>query len=69
MSENEIPRLYDEKRAAEILGVSPTTLTTWRSTRRYDLPFVKIGNAVRYEERDLLAFIERGRVQDGEADR
>lgn len=52
------PQLLDTRQAAEFLGISPTTLITWRSTQRYDLPFIKIGGLVRYAESDLLAFIE-----------
>jgi hypothetical protein len=46
----------DTKRAAEILGVSPGTLDVWRCKRRYDLPYQKIGRAVRYRVEDLEAF-------------
>lgn len=48
----------DEKRAAEILGVSPGTLSVWRCTRRYPLPYQKIGRAVRYRVADLEAFAQ-----------
>ncbi len=50
--------LHDEKSAAEFLGLEPGTLAVWRSTRRYNLPFVKIGRLVKYRESDLLAFVE-----------
>jgi len=50
--------LKDEKSAAEFLGVSPGTLQVWRSTRRYPLPFVKIGRNVRYRLADLQAFVQ-----------
>ncbi len=46
----------DTKRAAEILGVSPGTLDVWRCTRRYNIPYQKIGRAVRYRVADLEAF-------------
>jgi len=49
----------DDVGAAEILGVSPGTLSVWRSTGRYNLPFVKIGRKVRYRRADLLAWLER----------
>jgi hypothetical protein len=52
------PQLLDTHQAAEFLGLAPASLITWRSTQRYDLPFVKIGGCVRYDEADLLAFIE-----------
>jgi predicted site-specific integrase-resolvase len=45
--------LLDEKQAAEHLTVSPGTLSVWRSTGRYNLPFVKVGRMVRYRLSDL----------------
>jgi hypothetical protein len=48
----------DEKQAAEILGVTAGTLSVWRCTRRYPLPYVKIGRAVRYRMADIERFIE-----------
>jgi excisionase family DNA binding protein len=50
--------LKDEKAAAQYLQVSPGTLQVWRSTRRYPLPFVKIGRNVRYRLADLQAFLQ-----------
>lgn len=55
--------LLDEKQAAEHLTVSPGTLSVWRSTGRYNLPFVKIGRMVRYRLTDLDAWIA-GRSRD-----
>ncbi len=49
--------LIDEKQAAEHLTVSPGTLSVWRSTCRYNLPFVKVGRAVRYRIADLDAWL------------
>jgi len=61
------PQLLDNTQAAEFLGVSPTTLTTWRCTQRYDLPYVKIGGCVRYDEADLVAFIQSRKVRKATA--
>lgn len=47
------PCLLDDKQAAEYLTVSPGTLSVWRSTGRYSLPFVKVGRMVRYRLSDL----------------
>jgi hypothetical protein len=53
------PELLDTNQAAEFLGgISPVTLNTWRSTKRYDLPYVKIGGRVFYRVEDLRAFVE-----------
>ena len=50
--------LLDERAAAELLDVSPGTLSVWRSTGRYKLPFLKVGSKVRYRRSDLLAWLE-----------
>ena len=55
---NILASLVDEKRAAEILGITPGTLCVWRCTKRYDLRFVRIGRAIRYRLADLDRFIE-----------
>ena len=54
--------LVDEKQAAEILGITPGTLSVWRCVRRYPLPYSKIGRAVRYRVEDLERFIEQRTV-------
>jgi len=50
--------LLDERKAAEVLGLSPGTLSVWRSTGRYQVPFVKVGHLVRYRVSDLDAWLE-----------
>ncbi len=51
--------LLDDIDAGSVLDVEPGTLSVWRSTGRYDLPYVKSGRKVRYRVGDLLEFIER----------
>jgi excisionase family DNA binding protein len=58
--------LLDDKTAAAILDVSPGTLSVWRSTGRYNLPFLKIGRKVRYRRSDLDAWMTR-RTRDSGA--
>ena len=49
--------------AARYLGLeSAGTLAVWRCTKRYPLPYVKIGRKVVYDIRDLDAFIESRKV-------
>lgn len=60
------PNLLTEKQAAEYLELAPGTLSVWRSTGRYALPFLKIGHNVRYRESDLKAWLE-SRLQDSGA--
>ena len=49
--------LLTTAQAAEYLGVSPGTLEVWRSTRRYGLPYLKIGRLVKYRKESLDAFL------------
>lgn len=58
--------LLDEQQAAQHLNVSPGTLSVWRSTGRYSLPFVKVGRRVRYRLADLDAWIQE-RVRESGA--
>lgn len=53
---NNSPLQIDEKNAAHILGVKPSTLSVWRSTGRYNLPYMKVGRLVRYRVSDLATF-------------
>jgi hypothetical protein len=57
-SDIRIPRLLDEQTTASLIGVAPSTLAIWRSSKRYPLPYVKCGRLVRYREEDVAAFIE-----------
>lgn len=58
---DELPdsELLDDIQAAAVLNVTTGTLSIWRSTGRYNLPFVKIGRKVRYRARDLRAFLDK----------
>jgi hypothetical protein len=51
--------LLDDKAAAAVLDVTPGTLSVWRSTGRYALPFLKVGRNVRYRQADLLAWLDK----------
>jgi excisionase family DNA binding protein len=46
---------------AEVLGLSKDTLTTWRCTKRYDVPYLKLGRHVRYKRSDVEAWVRSQR--------
>ena len=50
--------LLDQNQAASFLNVTPGTLSVWRSTGRYSIPFVKVGRSVRYRLSDLNTWLE-----------
>lgn len=43
--------------AAAYLGIKATTLAMWRSTKRYPLPYIKVGRLVQYRKTHLDAFL------------
>ena len=49
--------LLTKEQVSEILGISVGTLAVWRTTKRYNLPYVKSGRLIRYREQDVQAFI------------
>lgn len=50
--------LLTEKQVADLLDLSPGTLSVWRTTGRHGLPFIKVGRAVRYSRRAVEAWLE-----------
>ncbi len=48
-------------RAADFLGVSKATPSTWRCTRRCEVPYLMIGGRVGYKRADLEARVETRR--------
>lgn len=61
-------KLLNEKSAAELLGVSPGTLSVWRATKRYPaLRYIKVGASVRYSLADVQEFLRIRTVGNGAA--
>lgn len=52
-------QLLNDIQAGAVLGIKPSTLSVWRSTGRYHLPYIKTGRLVRYRVADLREFLER----------
>lgn len=59
--------LVDESIAAGELGLAAPTLSTWRSTGRNHLPYLKIGRLVKYRMGDIREF-KRSRIVDTRPD-
>lgn len=58
-------RLLDEKQAAEYLTLAPGTLSVWRCTGRYALPFIKVGRRVMYRREDLTEWLNARTHKNG----
>jgi hypothetical protein len=50
-------RLLTSVEAATFLNLKPQTLAVWRTTNRYTLPYIRVGNAIRYRQSDLDAWL------------
>ena len=55
-------KLIGQEEAANFLGVLPKTMSVWRSTKRYNIPFYKIGRLVKYKMSDLEKWVEERTV-------
>jgi len=60
-------RLLTREDAADLLSIRPQTLALWASTKRYDLPYVKVGRAVRYRLSDIEQFLKSRTVNADDA--
>jgi hypothetical protein len=59
------PLVLTQDDVAKLLDVKPNTLMAWRSTGRYNLPFIKIGRNARYPLEGVVEFvIRRTRTSD-----
>jgi excisionase family DNA binding protein len=50
--------LLSNEEAAKYISVAPGTLDVWRCTKRFNIPFIKIGRLIRYRKSELDAFLE-----------
>jgi excisionase family DNA binding protein len=54
--------LLNSDQAATYIGVAPGTLEVWRCTKRYQIPFIKVGRLVRYRKSELDNFLDHRTV-------
>jgi len=50
--------LLNPNETSALLGVTNGTLAVWRSTGRYQLPYLKIGRKVYYRRGDINAWLQ-----------
>lgn len=55
--------LLSNTEAANLLKISPATLTVWRAERRYNIPFIKVGRCVRYRLSDVEDWLEARQIK------
>jgi hypothetical protein len=56
-------RLHSTQMAAAIVGLAPSTMEVNRCRRRLKIAYCKVGRRVQYKEADLLAYLDRCRVE------
>ena len=56
--------LLSSHQASIYIGVSPSTMEVWRCTKRYQIPFIKIGRLVRYRKSELDSFLDQQTVDE-----
>lgn len=53
---------WTREQAAKVLHKKQQTLAVWACTKRYNLPYIKIGRSVLYKPADVIALAENGRI-------
>ena len=64
-NKDQLEPLIDKYQTALALGIEPGTLDVWASTKRYPLPFVRIGRLRKYRPADIRQNIAE-RMEGGE---
>ncbi len=59
-----MPKMMTDVEVGEMLGLTAQTLRTWR-TKGQGPRFAKLGDAVRYDEEDVKAWVEARKVEPG----
>ena len=54
-------RYLNEKQVSELTGLALSTLRNDRATKRR-LPYCKVGRSVRYDEADVVAYMEAHKI-------
>jgi excisionase family DNA binding protein len=54
--------LLNTKEAAQYLGVTTGTLAVWRSEKRYNLVYIKVGRLVKYSKSSLDQWLTSRRM-------
>jgi len=54
--------LLNESQVSELTGIAVPTLRKWRNEKR-EIPYIRMGNSVRYKYSDLLDYIKANTVK------
>lgn len=52
-------KLLSQSEIANYLGTTVPTLNTWRATRKYDIPYIKFGNNIKYRLSDVNSWLDK----------
>ena len=52
-----LPALLTEKQFSELVQIPVATLQHWRSTKRVEIPVIRIGRSIRYRLEDVKAIL------------
>lgn len=47
-----------QKEVSKILDVKVTTLNSWRCSRKYNIPYIKLGRVILYPSVEFYAWLE-----------
>ena len=59
-------KLLTPEEVSQIIGITPESLSVWRCTARYQIPYIKIGSRVRYRESDIMNWLNQRTQNKGD---
>lgn len=51
-------KLLNSQQTSDFLGITKDTLAVWRTTKRYPIPYIKVGHLIKYKLSDLERWLD-----------
>ncbi len=51
-------KLLSTDQTSDFLGITKDTLAVWRTTKRYPIPYIKVGHLIKYKLSDLERWLD-----------
>lgn len=51
-------KLLNSQQTSDYLGITKDTLAVWRTTKRYPIPYIKVGHLIKYKLSDLERWLD-----------
>jgi hypothetical protein len=64
-----LSHLLNNKEAAAYIGITAPTLDIWRCTKRFNIPYIRVGRLIKYRQETLDTFLASRTIDIEKADK